>query len=77
MSDAHTAGTRELLQVLEGAIRVEAEGATFELETGDAVTFSGETDHTYENPHAAAARFTLAVFEPGVGRVHEAGPSHD
>lgn len=74
MSDAHTAGTRELLQVLEGAIRVEAESATSELETGDAVTFSGETDQTYENPHAAPARFTLAVFEPGVGAGPRGGP---
>jgi len=66
-SEAHAAGTEELLEVQEGAIVVEVGGREYELDTGDALTFSGEAAHAYCNPHDLPARFSLAVFEPGVG----------
>lgn len=71
VSEAHVSGTRELLHVQEGAIVVELDGRPHELETGDALTFHGDADHSYANPHDAPARFSLAVFEPGVGSVRE------
>jgi quercetin dioxygenase-like cupin family protein len=37
------------------------------LRVGDAVAFAGDVDHGYANPGTNAARFSLAVFEPGVG----------
>ena len=43
------------------------------LAAGDAVVFPGDVVHTYANPHTRPARFSLAVFEPGVG----AGPRAD
>ncbi|WP_309081329.1 XRE family transcriptional regulator [Zhihengliuella sp.] len=64
---AHTAGTRELLQVLQGRIRLEVDGNGSELATGDAAVFPGDASHAYSNPHDEPARFTLTVFEPGVG----------
>lgn len=67
-SEAHTAGTRELMQVQLGDVTVEVDGTTYELHVGDALTFCGDLDHAYENSGATRARFTLAVFEPGVGR---------
>ena len=69
-SEAHAAGTRELLQVQQGTITVEVDGNAHTLEAGDALTFFGDADHSYANPSHAPARFTLAVYEPGVGHAH-------
>jgi len=66
-SEPHAAGTRELLQVLDGAIVVGVDDARHELAVGDALAFPGDVPHAYRNPHDAPARFSLAVFEPGVG----------
>ena len=66
-TEAHAAGTRELLQVQEGTVAVEAAGQSFTLEAGDAMAFVGDVAHSYANPGARPARFSLAVFEPGVG----------
>ena len=33
---------------------------------GDAVAFTGDVAHSYTNPGTQQARFSLAVFEPGV-----------
>lgn len=66
-SEAHTAGTRELLQVQQGTLLVEAAGQALTLEAGDAIAFPGDEPHEYANDSATPTRFTLAVFEPGVG----------
>lgn len=67
VSEAHAAGTRELLQVQQGALRVTVGDASILLGEGDALTFPGDVDHRYVNEGADRARFSLAVFEPGVG----------
>jgi transcriptional regulator with XRE-family HTH domain len=66
-SEAHTPGTRELIQVQEGAITVVAADQSVVLDAGDAVVLPGDVAHSYANPGAQPARFSLAVFEPGVG----------
>jgi quercetin dioxygenase-like cupin family protein len=66
-SEAHTAGTKELIQVLKGAITLEVADQTIVLQTGDAVSFPGDVAHGYANPRTKDARFALTVFEPGVG----------
>src|SRR5262245_45775376 len=66
-SEAHTPGTRELMHVQEGTIRVEIEDQSVTLDAGDAIAFPGDVAHSYGNPRARPARFSLAVFEPGVG----------
>jgi transcriptional regulator with XRE-family HTH domain len=66
-SEAHTPGTKELVQVQQGTVTVEVAGEPVTLESGDAVTFPGDVAHGYANPGAGPARFSLAVFEPGVG----------
>ncbi len=68
-SEAHSAGTRELLHVQEGQITVEVDGVPHELSPGDALTFHGDTTHAYINLNDEPARFSLAVFAPGVGTV--------
>lgn len=66
-SEAHTPGTKELMQVLEGELVVTIDGQAFTLEAGDAISFSSDVAHSYANAGAQPARFSLAVFEPGVG----------
>jgi transcriptional regulator with XRE-family HTH domain len=66
-SEAHTPGTKELVQVLQGTITVEAAGQSVTLDAGDAIAFAGDVAHSYANPGTQPARFSLAVFEPGVG----------
>ncbi|SRR6266540_2634650 len=67
VSEAHTPGTKELLQVQEGTVTVEAAGQPVTLQAGDALAFPGDAAHSYANPGTRPARFSLAVFEPGVG----------
>jgi transcriptional regulator with XRE-family HTH domain len=69
-SEAHAQGTKELLQVQEGSVTVVVAGETFILGAGDAVSFPGDVEHSYANPGGEPARFSLAVFEPGVGSGH-------
>jgi transcriptional regulator with XRE-family HTH domain len=66
-SEAHTPGTRELVQVQQGTVRLEVAGEPATLAAGDAATFPGDVAHGYANPGPDPARFSLVVFEPGVG----------
>lgn len=68
-SEAHTAGTRELLLVLDGEVRLRVGDRTERLAAGDSAAFAGDVPHGYASPADAAgtARFTLSVFQPGVG----------
>ena len=65
-SDAHAPGTKELLQIREGAMTVVAGEQSIALETGDAAAFPGDLAHSYANPHPEPARFSLVVFEPSI-----------
>lgn len=67
LSEAHTAGTKELMQVHQGSITVDVEDQSVTLEAGDAIAFAGDVEHSYANAGTKEARFSLAVFEPGVG----------
>lgn len=67
VSEAHTAGTRELVQVQQGTITVEVADQSVTLDASDAVAFPGDVPHSYANPGPQPARFSLAVFEPRVG----------
>jgi transcriptional regulator with XRE-family HTH domain len=66
-SEAHASGTQELLQVHGGTVILEVADQEFTLDAGDAVAFSASMPHSYANAGPSAARFSLAVFEPGVG----------
>jgi len=67
-SEAHTAGTRELLLVLDGQLELKVGQHVEVLATGDSASFAGDLPHEYVNTSPAqAARFALTVFEPTVG----------
>jgi transcriptional regulator with XRE-family HTH domain len=67
-TEAHAAGTRELLLVLDGQVELTVGQHAEVLAAGDSASFSGDLPHGYANRSAArTARFALTVFEPGVG----------
>jgi quercetin dioxygenase-like cupin family protein len=67
-SEAHAAGTRELLLVLDGEVELRVGQHAEVLATGDSASFTGDLPHGYVNASSAhMARFALTVFEPGVG----------
>lgn len=70
LSEAHSPGTKELLQVQRGTVTVVIADQPVILNAGDAVTFPGDVAHSYANSDTEPARFSLAVFEPGVGSGH-------
>lgn len=75
-SEAHTAGTKELIQVQKGSITVECGSQSVDLAAGDVVSFAGDQPHSYANTGKSTARFSLAVFEPGVGATNRTEVSH-
>ena len=68
-TEAHSAGTRELLLVLDGEVDLRVGDRTERLGVGDSVTFAGDVPHGYATPAEAVApaRFALTVFQPHVG----------
>lgn len=75
VSEAHSPGTKELLQVREGTVTIEVADESIVLTVGDAVTFSGDVTHSYANPDTVTAGFTLAVFEPAIGAKRRTEPT--
>jgi transcriptional regulator with XRE-family HTH domain len=67
VSEPHTTGTRELVQVLEGTLIIVAGDNAVTLADGDALSFPGDVAHSYVNAGPQAARFSLTVFDPGTG----------
>jgi transcriptional regulator with XRE-family HTH domain len=68
-SEAHSPGTQELLHVLSGRPTLTVGDESVTLTDGDAVSFAADAAHSYANPDSIPTRFSLAVFEPGVGTV--------
>lgn len=67
-SEAHSAGTREVLLVLTGQIDLRVGEHGERLHAGDSAVFAGDVGHGYAAPADAAepARFALTVFQPNV-----------
>ena len=63
----HEPGSRETAVVLSGRLRLVCDGAPYELEQGDAVTFDADLPHHFHNPDATEASF-LAVVSAGLRR---------
>lgn len=55
-AEAHAAGTREILVVLSGQVRIRVGRSTFDLDAGDSTAFVADQHHSYENPGASEAR---------------------
>ena len=54
-SEPHALGTREVLVVIAGELRLEVGVAGYDLRTGDSVVFAADQPHVYQNPGRSAA----------------------
>jgi len=48
-ADPHAAGTREVVVVLTGQLRMRVGSLSYDLETGDSISFQADQSHAYEN----------------------------
>jgi transcriptional regulator with XRE-family HTH domain len=76
-SEAHVRGTKEILQIREGTVNVTVGDQSEVLSADDAISFASDVPHSYANEGAGPARFSLTVFEPGVGSGTTTEASHD
>ena len=65
-TEPHSAGTRELLLVLEGEVELRVGERTERLGVGDSASFAGDVPHGYAAA-GTTARFALTVFQHRVG----------
>jgi transcriptional regulator with XRE-family HTH domain len=63
-SEAHRAGSLELLTVGTGTVRLDVGDQHLEIPAGDGAWFDAAHPHAYSNPACASATFTLVVLEP-------------
>jgi len=63
-SEAHTAGTREIITVESGLLCLFVGEDRTEVGEGDAAVFRGDRPHSYANESAEDVRFILAVMDP-------------
>jgi XRE family transcriptional regulator, regulator of sulfur utilization len=56
-SEAHAPGTREILIVLSGQLRLRVGEESHDLAAGDSVSFSADKPHVYENPGTSESRY--------------------
>jgi transcriptional regulator with XRE-family HTH domain len=56
-SDGHGPGTRELVVVLSGTLKMTVGDSVDELGAGDSVVFDANLPHVYENPGTSEARY--------------------
>lgn len=76
-SEPHVRGTKEILQVRQGTVSVTVGDHIALLEVDDAISFASDVPHSYANESTEFARFSLTVFEPGVGAATKTEASHD
>lgn len=64
-AEAHAAGTREIVIVLGGALRLTTGGESFEIGPGDSLLFAADQPHVYENPGGSEARYHDVIIYTG------------
>jgi transcriptional regulator with XRE-family HTH domain len=63
-SEPHAPGTREIVVVLTGSLRLRVGDEVFELGPGDSIAFAADRTHSYENPAASDARYhNVIIYE--------------
>ncbi len=63
-AEAHAPGTRELLVVLSGSVRIEVGATSYDLEPGDSLAFRADQAHVYANPGTSEARAHNVIIYP-------------
>jgi transcriptional regulator with XRE-family HTH domain len=62
-SDAHPAGTREILHLLEGTLTVLVDGDPHPVTAPEAAVLLADRPHSYANGSAAPCTFTMCVMD--------------
>jgi transcriptional regulator with XRE-family HTH domain len=63
-SEAHARGTREIVVVLSGELRIHLGDERIELSTGDSISFAADAPHAYENPGNSEGRYhNVIIYE--------------
>ena len=60
-AEAHAPGTKELIVVLAGLLRMHVGNDRYELGPGDSLAFPADRPHVYENPGGGEARYHNVV----------------
>jgi len=76
-SQAHLAGTRELLHVLAGRLTLTVEDETHLIGPADTVLFSADREHRYANEADEQVRLVMAVSTPALGSSPASTPRVD
>ena len=63
-SEPHGPGTRELVVVLSGSLRMTVGAQNEELAAGDSMLFDANTEHVYENPGGSEGRYHDVIIYP-------------
>jgi transcriptional regulator with XRE-family HTH domain len=63
-SEAHAPGTREIVIVLNGSMRIRVGDEHHELGAGDSISFNADRPHAYENPGTSEARCHDLILYP-------------
>jgi len=61
-SEAHARGTREIVVVVSGALRMHLGEEAHDLSSGDSIGFPADTPHAYENPAGSEGRYLNAIL---------------
>jgi transcriptional regulator with XRE-family HTH domain len=61
-SEAHARGTREIVVVVSGALRMHLGGEAHDLSSGDSIGFPADVPHAYENPASSEGRYLNAIL---------------
>ncbi|HSQ66700.1 MAG TPA: XRE family transcriptional regulator [Polyangiaceae bacterium] len=63
-AEAHAPGTREIVIVLSGVLKMRVDDEVYDLGPGDSIAFVADRPHVYENPGGAEARYhNLIIYE--------------
>jgi transcriptional regulator with XRE-family HTH domain len=65
-SDAHPAGTAELLHVTEGELTLTVDGVEYRVPAGATASFEANTPHTYGNAGDVPMEMVMSVSVPAV-----------
>jgi XRE family transcriptional regulator, regulator of sulfur utilization len=63
-AEAHAQGVVESLTVASGRMRMQVQDTMYDLSEGDALQFTADTPHVYENPFGVACDAHLVILNP-------------
>lgn len=63
-SEAHAAGTREMVHVVSGTLTLDVDGVAHQVPAGGAALFHADRDHVYRNTGRGAVSLVMVVLQP-------------